>query len=205
MPEGIIYVLTNEAMSGYVKIGKTSTSVAQRIRELDGTSLPFPFECFHAARVTDMDSAEKYLHDAFADSRVTHRREFFLIDPERVRSAMKLAEIEDVTPREDELVENSEDRAAIERSRSRRINSSFLAMGIAPGECLTFDKDAEIACVVHDDKRVLFEGDVMGLSRAALIVVSRMGYDWSSVNGWSYWCYKGQKLDELRKEMEATS
>ena len=59
MPEGIIYVLTNEAMPGYVKVGKTSTSVAQRIRELDSTSLPFPFECYYAARVVDMDEAEK--------------------------------------------------------------------------------------------------------------------------------------------------
>jgi hypothetical protein len=36
MPE-IVYVLTNEAM---VKIGRTSTSVEQRIKELDNTSLP---------------------------------------------------------------------------------------------------------------------------------------------------------------------
>lgn len=31
----IIYVLTNEAMEGFVKIGFTTTSVEQRIKELD--------------------------------------------------------------------------------------------------------------------------------------------------------------------------
>jgi hypothetical protein len=47
MPE-IVYVLTNEAM---VKIGRTTTSVEQRIKELDNTSLPLPFQCFYAAEV----------------------------------------------------------------------------------------------------------------------------------------------------------
>ena len=64
--EGIIYVLTNEAMPGYIKIGKTTTSVEQRILELSrATAVPLPFECPYAARVADMDGAEKALHDAF--------------------------------------------------------------------------------------------------------------------------------------------
>ena len=45
MPE-IVYVLTNEAMEGMVKIGRTTTSVEQRIRELDNTSMPLPFCVF---------------------------------------------------------------------------------------------------------------------------------------------------------------
>jgi hypothetical protein len=36
----IIYILTNEAMDGLVKIGRTTTSVEQRIKELDNTSIP---------------------------------------------------------------------------------------------------------------------------------------------------------------------
>ena len=47
----IIYVLTNEAMDGLVKIGRTTTSVEQRIRELDNTSAPLPFQCFYAGVV----------------------------------------------------------------------------------------------------------------------------------------------------------
>ena len=44
----IVYVLTNESMEGLVKIGRTSTGVEQRIRELDNTSVPLPFQCFYA-------------------------------------------------------------------------------------------------------------------------------------------------------------
>ncbi len=38
----IIYILTNEAMPGYVKIGKTNNNLEQRVRELSAsTSIRF--------------------------------------------------------------------------------------------------------------------------------------------------------------------
>jgi hypothetical protein len=40
MSEGIIYILINEGMPGYTKVGKTSTSVEQRMKELDTTGVP---------------------------------------------------------------------------------------------------------------------------------------------------------------------
>ena len=200
MSEGIIYILTNEAMPGYVKVGKTSTSVTQRIKELDNTSLPYPFECFYAARVADMDRAERLVHDAFADQRVTRRREFFAIDAERIRSAVKLAELEDVTPTEDEVVEDSEDRAALDRAKKRRSQATFGMVGIQPGTVLTFSKDPTVTCVVVDDRRVDFEGEITSLSASALTVVHRMGYEWTNVNGWAYWTHDGRPLAEIYRE-----
>jgi len=44
---------------------------------------------------------EKQLHDAFLDHRVRSSREFFELSPDRVVSALKLAEIENVTPKKD--------------------------------------------------------------------------------------------------------
>lgn len=200
MAEGIIYVLTNEAMPGYVKVGKTASSVTERIRGLDGTSLPYPFECYYAARVDDMDMAESLIHDAFADSRVTRRREFFTIEPERVRSALRLAALEDVTPREDDVVEAVEDRAAIDRARKRRQSASFPMLGIEPGTVLSFSKAPEITCVVVDDKRVEFEGEVLSVSGSAHEIMRRLGYDWTTINGWSYWQYEGQVLSDMWRD-----
>lgn len=200
MAEGIIYVLTNEAMPGYVKIGKTEGSVSQRIKGLDGTSLPFPFECYYAARVADLDKAEKLVHDAFDDVRVTPRREFFTIDPERARSAIRLAEIEDVTPTEEDVVESTEDRAALDKAKKRRRNASFEMIGIEPGAVLAFSKDPSISCVVVSDKKVKFEGEEMSVSASAHKVIKRLGYDWPAVNGWHYWLYEGQTLRELYNE-----
>lgn len=49
---GIVYVLTNAAFDGYVKIGKT-TNLEQRLRSLDNTSVPLPFRCVYAVEVDD--------------------------------------------------------------------------------------------------------------------------------------------------------
>ena len=52
--DNIIYILTNEAMPGYVKIGKTANNLEQRVRDLSAsTSVPLPFTVFYACKVND--------------------------------------------------------------------------------------------------------------------------------------------------------
>lgn len=77
MSANIVYVLINEAMPGYVKIGKTE-DLERRVRDLDWTNLPLPFECFYAARVRNAGFVESQLHEAFGDHRVRAKREFFV-------------------------------------------------------------------------------------------------------------------------------
>lgn len=201
MSEGIIYILINEAMPGYTKIGKTTTSVEQRMRELDTTGIPLPFECYYAARVAKMDFAEKQLHDAFDDRRVRKRREFFEIDPERVRSALLLAAIQDVTPRDD-VVEGADDQAALDKARTSKGAFNFKMVDISPGSVLTFTKDHEITCAVVDNKKVEFEGELTSLSASAHKIVHRMGYSWGTINGPAYWEFDGETLGERRRRME---
>lgn len=56
----IIYVLTNEAMPGLVKIGLTNDNIESRIGQLSAaTGVPLPFECFFAAEVKDCNKLEK--------------------------------------------------------------------------------------------------------------------------------------------------
>ena len=40
MAQGIVYILINEAMPGYTKIGKTLSTVKQRMKDLDSTGVP---------------------------------------------------------------------------------------------------------------------------------------------------------------------
>lgn len=199
--QGTIYILTNEAMPGYVKVGKTNTSPEQRMRELDTSGVPLPFECFYAASVADCNLAEKLLHDAFADVRVRSRREFFEISPERVASALRLAAIQDVTPRAD-VVEDEEDERALNEARKRRGRFNFKIVGIPPGSILSLAKDETITCEVVDNRKVSFGGEIMSLSNAALAAVHSLGYTWKAVSGPEYWQFDGQTLDELRKEIE---
>ena len=71
----IIYVLTNEAMPGLVKIGLTTDSVESRISQLSAHSgVPLPFECYFAAEVKDCAKLEKTLHQLFSEGRVNPNR-----------------------------------------------------------------------------------------------------------------------------------
>ena len=89
----VVYVLTNEAMPGLVKIGRTSVNVDQRIRELDTTSVALPFQCFYAAEVADAAKVERGLHRIFSDKRIRLNREFFRVDANQVREAILLAQL----------------------------------------------------------------------------------------------------------------
>jgi hypothetical protein len=198
----IIYILTNEAMPGYVKIGKTTTSLEQRIRELNSsTSVPLPFTAFYACTVSDAHFVEHQLHDAFDDTRVNPRREFFRITPERVVAALKLAEIENITPKKDYLA-FPEDQQALNLARTRRSRFNFSMVDIAIGSELYFSRDENIKAKVvdtHATNSIEVNGEITSLSRSAQQL---LGYDYS-VAGTDYWMYEGETLDERRRRFES--
>jgi len=193
---GIVYILVNESMPGYVKVGFTELALIDRIKGLDNTSVPLPFECFYAAKVENCKKVELLVHDAFADQRVRNNREFFEISPERVKSALLLVEIENVTPRESQLIESNEDKNAISKKRKREKSVDFDMIGIKPGTVLTFSKDHDYTCKVVGKKKVEFEGQNLSVSAAALEVLKKLGYEWQTVNGWSQWCIDGEVLTD---------
>src|SRR3989338_51050 len=197
----IIYVLTNEAMPGYVKVGRTGTSLEQRIRELNSsTSVTLPFTAFYACTVKDAPFVEHQLHDAFDDNRVNPRREFFHIAPERVVAALKLAEIENLTPMRD-YVETKEDQEALDEARERRGRFNFGMVDIPMGAELVFSRDENIKAKVintHSTDSIEFNGEITSLSRSAKKI---LGYDYG-VAGTDYWMYEGETLDERRRRFE---
>ena len=80
----IVYVLTNPAMPGIVKIGKTTRDNPQvRMNELYTTGVPLPFECAIAINTEDEQASnlEIALHTAFGPYRLNPSREFFEIEP----------------------------------------------------------------------------------------------------------------------------
>lgn len=200
MPE-IIYILINEAMPGYVKVGRTSTSLEKRMKDLDNTSMPLPFECYHASIVENSALVEKRIHAAYKDRRVRKRREFFQVDPEQIRNALLLAQIKDVTPRED-VVEEVEDIQALNKARKKRGNFSFDLVNIPIGAILTFSKDDTLTCTVIDDKKIEFEDSQSSLSKSALEIVHRLGYTWKAVAGPDYWQFEDETLTSRRLRLE---
>lgn len=200
MAEGIIYILINEAMPGYTKIGKTE-NLRDRIRQLDSTGVPLPFECFYAAKVSDMDFTETKMHGSFEDRRVRKRREFFQVDPEQARSALEIAGGEEVTPLDD-IVEDTDDQTALNKARQRRSAFNFTMVGIDPGTVLTSVSDPTLTCTVVDNRRVEFEGEEISLTAAALEIAVRRGGTRTAIQGPRYWEYNGETLDGRRQRME---
>ena len=196
MSEGIVYVLIHEAMPGYCKIGRT-TNLPERLRSLFNSSIPVPFQCFYAARVADMETVETSLHEVFGDKRVHPKREFFAVDPHRVKVALQLVALSEVN---DAGVSEQEDVDAakkVDEVRERRDRFTFEEVDIPAGTVLTFSGRPEITCTVVSDRppRVEFNGEVTSLSRSAREVLDRE----YGVNGVLYWCHGNETISELRE------
>ena len=58
----IVYILTNQSMPDTIKIGITD-NLERRMKELDNTSTPLPFECYYAVEVQDAKVIEKKIHE----------------------------------------------------------------------------------------------------------------------------------------------
>lgn len=200
----IIYVLTNEAMDGLVKIGRTSLNIEQFIKELDNDSTPLPFQCFYAGEVRNSVYVEKHLHNFFSDKRVRDNRDFFRVDPNQARSAIMLANPKDVTPRNDVVVDASDVQALQKASavQDRRSRLKFSELNIPVGATLVFDKDESITCTVVSNGKVYFNDQIMSSSEAAIIAVRSLGYNWSVINGNEHWKYDGETITARRFRME---
>lgn len=153
---------------------------------------------FYACTVEDADFVEKQLHDAFLDHRVRSSREFFELSPDRVVSALKLAEIENVTPKKD-YVESSEDQQALNQARTRRAVFNFKMADIPVGAELSYVNDENIKAKVVDNKLIEMDGEVTSLSASAQKL---LGYSYQ-VQGTVYWMYEGETLDERRRRLES--
>lgn len=91
---GYVYVISNIGAFGpnVVKIGLTRRlEPLDRVRELGGASVPFPFDVHAVYLSDDAVTLENELHKEFASRRLNHanqRREFFFATPEEVRQVL---------------------------------------------------------------------------------------------------------------------
>jgi hypothetical protein len=205
----IIYILINESMPDLVKIGRTDRTIEQRIKGLDNTSVPLPFQCFYAAEVNNAELVERRIHKVFLDKRLRGSREFFRLDPDQAVQAIKLAEIStiEVTPKGDVIDELSDKNALeqysnIEERKARRL--TFKGMEVPNNAILSFVRDENIKCIVADENsnQVILEGERFSLSAAALKVLRNIGYNWSSARGSDYWKYEEKTLTARRLALE---
>ena len=199
--EGIVYLLTNPAMEGYVKIGKTGGNSVQdvknRMKDLDRTGVPRAFNCEYAAVVENYEKVENALHVAFGENRVRPKREFFEgIAPFRIKAVLKLHEKIDVTPNP---ADTAEDTGEDEVERPPRAeNFKFTMAGVPIGATLKWADDLSIKCTVVDqNNHVEYEGTRSTISGLARKLKSSV-----SARGSLYWIYEGETLQERRERFE---
>src|SRR5690606_13539876 len=124
----------------------------------------------------------------------------FEVSPERVVSAIKLAEVENVTPQRD-FVESEEDQKALNQAREKRSAFNFGMVDIPVGAEIVFVNDENIRAKViklSGKRSIEFNGELTSPSTAAQKV---LGYPYN-VQGTVYWMYQGETLDERRRRLE---
>src|SRR5436305_2707878 len=169
-------------MPGFIKVGLTQhDDVTIRLKQLDNTSIPLPFECKYAARVPDCQKLERTLHFVFGEKRTRLNREFFTANSDLVKAIIELVAVADVTPSDVKQNISKETRAAIDEIKRAKV--TLQGLGLTRGDILTFAKDRDITCVVASTNRVKFRDKDMSISGAALVAIHEMGYAWPTVNG----------------------
>ncbi|QRX83587.1 GIY-YIG nuclease family protein [Glaciimonas sp. PAMC28666] len=195
----IVYVLTNPAMVGLVKIGKTSQfEVKERMKQLYGTGVPVPFDCAFACQVKDASEVEKALHFAFGNTRLNPSREFFKIEPERVIAVLKLLKVDDITLEFEQQLTTELDavdkQSGLNLKNTKRPLMNFHALGIPDGSVLV-SKDGTIQVIVAGERKVSFEGAV-----CSLIVPTRkllnLALDYP-IQPSPYWTFNGNTVKEI--------
>lgn len=199
----IVYILTNESMPDYIKIGRTEREVTKRVLELDNTAVPLPFQCYYAAEVADYQKVEKALHGAFGDYRVRKNREFFrALDPHKVKMVLELLATSDVTPRDDFVID-ADTAQALERAEAtytRRF--SFKSAGVPLGETLVFARNDAITCTVVTDSTVMYEGTEVSISRAAVLASQSLGFKSKELAGGNYWLFENETVNLRRTRLQ---
>lgn len=88
---GWVYVMTNPAMPGLVKVGRTARNPSDRAKELRTTGVPGRFKVIHESRAHDAVLAEGLAHHALERYRVANDREFFQVSPSKAAAAVMRA------------------------------------------------------------------------------------------------------------------
>lgn len=198
MEEGIIYLLTNAAMPGLVKIGMTTRDQVEiRMNELYTTGVPVPFECAYAGKTNNLKKVERSLHIAFGPYRINPKREFFEIEEIQAIVIMELLCTEDVTPQVqmelDKVDEVSKDAA--KSMRKRRPNINFEEMQIPIGSQLNSTSNDDF-CIIDSPKKVIFRNEEMSLTKATKLMLDNT----YNVAPCPHWLFKGTSLSDIYRD-----
>lgn len=222
MSRGLVYILTNPCLDGWVKIGMTERNdINRRLQELNSPpNIPLSYRCYATYEVENPLEVEKRIHsliDRVDDSLHAREqlnngrireREFFKISPETAYGIFKdvaaLRGDSDKLSLSTPTLDQSQE-LEIAENRTKRSNNSFGLLEIAVGEEIEFLYDDTIVAKVIDNKnKIEFDGEIYTVTGLAKkILIER--FQWNEnlhVNGWRFFTKEGLPLSDLRNNID---
>ena len=203
MNEGYVYILTNPVMPGIIKIGYTK-DIKQRLRNLDTTGVPQPYEPYFSVKTKKYQLLEKVIHrelDKLTDTRLRNNREFFSIDPDVARDLLlNISQLVDDAEVNNYGNETSEDEVGGDgRVRPKSTRTTFEMLGIPIDSELEPVSDVLPKVITVDNVSsvcVLDTKEIKTISRVAVDVYG------NPRNGFDYYKYNGEILSRIRKKID---
>lgn len=213
MAKGLVYILTNPCLVGWVKIGYTDDNdIGQRLNSLNAsTSIPLSFRVYATLRVENARNTEQRIHRLIdiidpalhsiekLENGRDRVREFFQISPEKAYMIFK--EIAEVIGVMDDLIlgiPTIKEQQEEEIVKSKRPRIGFEILGIPVGSELVFFKDENVKCTTTGNgNKVLYNGKETSLSAIASEI---LGY---SASGPESFLYQDETLWDRRNRMES--
>jgi len=207
---GYVYILTNPCFkTDYIKIGMT-VNLKERLKQLDNTSTPLPFEVYATLESSRYKDVEKLMHHIItaisADKRVRDKREFYELSP---KTAAKM--LEEIGTLLDDAHFTLCDEAETEKGSksdngktNRRPPFRFSMVGIKEGEEVTFvDSKPNITVKVADDRHIEYEGELYTMSNfTAAYIPDEKKTASMAFCGPEHFTYKGQFLSDMRNSKD---
>lgn len=194
-----IYIMTNPAYLGYVKIGATSRDVESRRKELSNqTGVMFDFEIY-ATYETRGDLQDKNFHRIIdrlnPTLRANAKREFYKMEPEAAYDLlMAIAEIAGDTEKVVKYVEDDNQSDP----KTRREPFSFTKAQIEIGSYISFTENEDVKVKVIDDRHIEYNGKKTSVSELARKLLDLK----HPVQGTLYFKYEEETLSDRRQRLE---
>ncbi|MCR5196189.1 MAG: GIY-YIG nuclease family protein [Pseudobutyrivibrio sp.] len=194
MDKGYIYIMTNPALKGMVKIGYAK-DVELRRKQLSTTALPYEYEVY-ATYETSGSLEDKKLHKLIdnlnAELRISKNREFYILTAEDAYELLEAIAIISGTKKKLKKVKLSESK----KQKTKRPCVNFSKCGIPIGAELVFIDDPSVVAIVESDRKVKYNGEITSLSA---ISKNLRGY---SVSGPACFTYNGKLVCDIAEETQ---
>lgn len=194
-----IYIMTNPAYEGYVKIGYTDKDVYKRAKELSTSGVMYDFEVYGyyetPSKLSDL-TLHHIIDKLNPELRVNKRREFYKMSPKDAYEF--LSSIAEISGTKKNLKCVVEEDAEVPTKVKKKPKFSFKSAQIKPGSEIVFIGEGKQTAIVKDDKHVIYNGKVMSVSELAKKL---LGVKWQ-IQGTLYFTYEGEVLNDRRLRLE---